>query len=271
VVTVEAEPGVVGEVGAELDEERAEVGVDAVEVEVVDHPGGLDDPRVGPARGVVPFLGPEQRRLLLGPADEDHALSAPGRLEPGQVLMHHVVLVLVPGEVHPRDLLLAGETVDRGGEAVGNLAQRRGRGDRQPQLPVDVPDQPGRVLKVRDVHVQVHPVDALDLEGDCSARISDTLRGKFMTGSGRTGGQHGLPTATTVHTPDRLAGHGLTPDDRSPHTQSDHDTARRAGRSPVRTFVRYRTGGQTRSKPTEREPIFRRLRRFRHTGSSSVP
>jgi len=125
VVTVEAEPGVVGEVGAELDEERAEVGVDAVEVEVVDHPGGLDDPRVGPARGVVPFLGPEQRRLLLGPADEDHALSAPGRLEPGQVLVHHVVLALAPGEVHPRDLLLAGETVDRGGEAVGDLAQRR--------------------------------------------------------------------------------------------------------------------------------------------------
>src|ERR1035437_3090018 len=44
----QAQLGVVGEVGAELDEERPEVLVHAVEVEVVDHPGRLHDPRVGP-------------------------------------------------------------------------------------------------------------------------------------------------------------------------------------------------------------------------------
>jgi hypothetical protein len=59
---VQAQPGVVGEVGAELDEERAEVGVDGVDVEVVDQPSGLDDPRVDPALAVVALLGPKQHR-----------------------------------------------------------------------------------------------------------------------------------------------------------------------------------------------------------------
>jgi len=114
----------------------------------------------------VPSLGPEQRRLLLSAADEHHPLSATGRLELGQLLVHHVVLALALDEVHPRDLPLAGVAVHRGREAVGDLGQRRGRGDRQPQLAMDVPDQPGRVLQPGHVHVQEHPVDALDLEGD---------------------------------------------------------------------------------------------------------
>src|SRR5215472_14778259 len=39
-VAVDAQPGRVGEIGAELDEERAEVVIDAVEVVVVDDAGG---------------------------------------------------------------------------------------------------------------------------------------------------------------------------------------------------------------------------------------
>src|ERR1700680_2324077 len=39
VVAVDAQLGVEGEVAAELEEERAEVSINAVEVEVVDHPG----------------------------------------------------------------------------------------------------------------------------------------------------------------------------------------------------------------------------------------
>jgi hypothetical protein len=38
-VAVDAQLGVVGEIGAELDEERAEVVIDALEGEVVDQPG----------------------------------------------------------------------------------------------------------------------------------------------------------------------------------------------------------------------------------------
>ena len=164
VVAVDAQLGVVGEVGAELEEERPEVPVRAVHVEVVDQPGGLHDPRVGAAVAVAALLGPEQRGLLLRPADEQHPLGPPGRLERGQVLMQDVVFALSFREVDPRDALIAGEPADRGSEPVGDLRQRRGGGDRQAELPVHVTHQPAGVLQLRDIDIQVHPVDALDLE-----------------------------------------------------------------------------------------------------------
>jgi hypothetical protein len=128
-VAVEAQLGVVGEVGAELEEERAEIVVDAVNVEVVDQPGGLDDPRIGITVRITAFLGAEHGGLLLCPADEQHALGA-GEL--GQVFVHHVVLALPFGEVDPRQPVVAGEPVHRRTERVGDLRQRRGRSDRQP-------------------------------------------------------------------------------------------------------------------------------------------
>jgi len=54
--------------------------------------------------------------------------------------------------------------VHRGTERIGDLAQRRGRGDRQVELAVDVAHDPGRVLQLGDVDVEIHPVDRLDLE-----------------------------------------------------------------------------------------------------------
>src|ERR1035438_6861543 len=71
------------EVRAELEEERSEVLVHAVEVVVVDHSGGLHDPRVGPALAVAEIGRASCRGLLLGPADEHHTL---GTREPSQVL-----------------------------------------------------------------------------------------------------------------------------------------------------------------------------------------
>jgi hypothetical protein len=73
-VAVEAQLGVVGEVGAELEEERAEVGIDGVDVELVDHPGGAHDPRIGLAGRVAAALGAKHRGLLLRPPDEQHPL-----------------------------------------------------------------------------------------------------------------------------------------------------------------------------------------------------
>ena len=163
-MAVKAQPGVVREVRAELEEERAEVGVHRIDVEVVDQAGRLDDPRIGLALGVAAFLGPKQRRLLLRPPDEQHPLGVTGRLERGQVLVHHVVLALSLDEVHPRHPLVTGEAAHRGAERVGDPGQRCRRSDRQPQLPVDVADEPGRVLQLRHVDVEVHPVDALHLE-----------------------------------------------------------------------------------------------------------
>jgi hypothetical protein len=160
-VAVDAQLGVEREVAAELQEERAEVLVQAVEVELVDHPGGALDPGVGTAVVPASLLGAEQRALLLGPADEQHAFGAG---EVGQVGVRKVVLALALGKVHPGDGVVAGESVHRLGERLGDRRQGGGGSHRHPQLPVDVADQPGRVLQLRDVQVQVHPVDALDLE-----------------------------------------------------------------------------------------------------------
>ena len=161
-VAVDAQLGVVREVGAELHEEWAEIVVVAIEVEMVDQPGGLHYPRViGITVGVAAFLGAEQLRLLLRPADEQDPLATG---EPPQVLVHHVVLALALDEVDPWDAVVAGESVHRQGERVGDLRQRRGRGDRQPQTSMHVADQPGRVLQLRNIDVEKHPVDALDLK-----------------------------------------------------------------------------------------------------------
>ncbi len=78
--------------------------------------------------------------------------------------MHDIVLALPPGEVHPRDPLIGGTAVHRGGEPIGDPRQRGRRGDRQAELPVHVTHQPASELQLRDIHVEVHPVDALDLE-----------------------------------------------------------------------------------------------------------
>src|SRR5271163_3324373 len=56
-VAVDAQLGVVGEIGAELQEERAEVVIDAVKVELIDQTGRLHDPRVGITVAVTSLFG----------------------------------------------------------------------------------------------------------------------------------------------------------------------------------------------------------------------
>ena len=65
-----------GKVGAELDEERAEVAVEDVDVVVIGHRGRPDDPGVRLPLRVPPLLGAEDAGLLLRLADEQHALLA---------------------------------------------------------------------------------------------------------------------------------------------------------------------------------------------------
>ncbi|MGH3856475.1 MAG: hypothetical protein ACRDR6_23905 [Pseudonocardiaceae bacterium] len=160
-MTVEAQLGVIGEVGAELQEERAELGVHGIDVEVVDHAGGLHDPRVGITVGVAAALGAKQRGLLLRPPDEQHPLVP---VEANQVLVHDVVFALSLHEVHPRHLLIAGELTHRRAERIGDLPQRSGGGDRQPQLALHIAQQARRELQLRDINIAVHPVDALHLD-----------------------------------------------------------------------------------------------------------
>jgi hypothetical protein len=160
-VAVDTQPGVVGKVRAELEEQRAEVGVQAVEVPLVDHRGGLDDPRVRAALGVAASLGAEHRRLLLGPADEQHPF---GVGKPGQVLVHHIVLALPLDEADHRHTPLPGERGDRRDERLRDWSERRRRRQRITQVVVNEPDQRPRMLQRGHVHVAVHPINALNLQ-----------------------------------------------------------------------------------------------------------
>ena len=76
-VAIDAELRVVGKIGAELQEERPEVVIDAIEIVVVDHGGRFDDPRIGGAGDPAAApLGPHEACLLLRLADVKHALVA---------------------------------------------------------------------------------------------------------------------------------------------------------------------------------------------------
>ena len=231
VVAVDAQLGVIRKVGAELEEERAEIVVVAIEIEVVDHPSGGHYPRVGIAIGVAAALGAKQLGLLLRPPDEQHTLLGG---EAGQVLVHDIVLALALRKVDPRNTVGAGESVHRGAERVGDLRQRRGRGDRQPQPPLQVADQPDGILQLRNIDVAVHPVHAVHLE--------DHMVGQDITGRSRyrhlwapieTGGRQ-RPTnrAMRFHTPDRAFRSRSHPTRPSPQADETSGMPRRAGAKP---------------------------------------
>src|ERR687888_286317 len=161
-VTIEAKLGIVGEVGAELEKERAEVLVDAIEVKVIDHGRRADEPGVFlPGLGIGAFLGTQDRCLLLGLANKEDALGA---LELGPVLQGDVLFALPLGKRNQRDLILLDEALDcsdepftdrvhegRGGEGVSPVkAQERGNTT--------------LALELGLVDVEVHAVNTFDFQ-----------------------------------------------------------------------------------------------------------
>jgi hypothetical protein len=75
-VPVEAPFGVVREVRADLEKERPEVVVGAVEIKMVDQRRGLHDPGIDRAGfGIAPLLGAKHGRLLLRLTDHQHPLA----------------------------------------------------------------------------------------------------------------------------------------------------------------------------------------------------
>ena len=58
------------------------------------------------------------------------------------------------------------------------------RRDRQPPLPLDVTDQPSRELQVRDIDVQIHPVDGFAVIVSQNVRIG--LQEESTIGAGLT-------------------------------------------------------------------------------------
>lgn len=167
-VAVDAQLGVVGEVRAELQEERTEVLVDAVEVVVVDHRRSIHDPRVGHAGGgAAATFGAHDAGLLLCPPDVEHALNG---VELLQVLLRDLVLALVLGKAHHLHALLGDKALDGSHEGLGLRCHPGGRSEALTQVAAQVPHDTTDALQLRHVDVQVHPVDALAFEHDVVAQ-----------------------------------------------------------------------------------------------------
>ena len=158
-VPVDAELGVVREVRAELQEERPEVVVHGVDVVVVHERRRLHQPRIRrPGPGVVPALRAQHPRLLLRPADVEHALASG---PPAQVLLRPLVLALAPAERHHVDPVAFGVALDRVDEPLRDRRHQHRRRPRRASHLAEEVRRTGRRLEQRHVHVQVHPVDAL--------------------------------------------------------------------------------------------------------------
>ena len=78
--------------------------------------------------------------------------------------MRDVVLTLTLGELDHRHVALAAEPVDRGDERLADRIHQRRGGERRTPMPAQEPHHPVHVLQPRLIHVQIQPVDALDLQ-----------------------------------------------------------------------------------------------------------
>jgi len=78
--------------------------------------------------------------------------------------MGHVVFALTLLEVHHRDAVLRGVTVDRRHERLADRVGQHRRGERRPPVAGEKRRRARRIGQPRHVQVAVHPVDAVQLE-----------------------------------------------------------------------------------------------------------
>ena len=156
----------VGKVGAHLDEGRPEVLVPDVEVEAGHPPIGLGERVPHLVAGVAPVLaliGGEDVLVLLRDPDRGHPRTA-GRGLPGQMRAHHLLLAVGLGEFHDRDLVGFGEGPHAPTESGAELLHDRRRGDRVAQMPGHEPDHLPRRLQLRDIAVEIDPIQTLQIK-----------------------------------------------------------------------------------------------------------
>jgi hypothetical protein len=145
-----------------FEEEGSEARIDAVEVVVVDHRRGGDQPRVARSRArIAPALGAHHPSLLLGLADEQDPLAT---RELPQIRLGHRLLALPLLEGDHLDPVLLGEPLDRGHECPRHRRHQRGGCEEVFAMLAEEVRNTSFRLQNRDVDVEVHPVDALQLE-----------------------------------------------------------------------------------------------------------
>src|SRR5262249_34727528 len=117
-MAVDAQLGGIREVAAELEEERAEIGIHAVEIEEVDERRRSHQPgKTTPSRRVVATLGAPPSRLLLSPPHEQHPLIL-GEL--GEELLGEIVLTLTLAKADQLQTPRGHETVNVRDEDLGH-------------------------------------------------------------------------------------------------------------------------------------------------------
>lgn len=161
-MTIDAELGVVGKVRAELQKERPEVLVHAVEIVMVDHPCRLNDPGIGRARALTAAtLGPHDARFFLRLADIQDAFVL---LELPHVPLRDVVLALALLKGNEIDPFAHDKLLDVTNERFGHRRDSRCGGKPLASMNPQVPQHASHRLQGGHINVEVHPVDRLVLK-----------------------------------------------------------------------------------------------------------
>src|SRR5579859_7143577 len=162
-MTIDAELGGIGEIGAELDEEGAEVLVAAIEIEDVDDGGGVHDPGHGAACSGGSAGGAGHAQFFLSNANEEDSL---GLFESAQMGLHDLVFALALFESNQLQALFGDKLSDGLDERIGHGHGLLGRSKAVAQVKAQEGGDARLVGEFGNVSVEVHAIDALQLHGD---------------------------------------------------------------------------------------------------------
>src|SRR5438270_10138750 len=124
-MAIQAEFGIIGEIGAELQKERAEIPIHTVHVKMVDHGGGPHQPGISGARLFVPSpLGAEHRRFLLRLAYEQYPFHL---VELAEILCRDIIFALSLAEMHNRNALPLDKSIHGGEERLAHRIHQSAR------------------------------------------------------------------------------------------------------------------------------------------------
>ena len=174
-VAIDTEFGRMGKVGAELDKERSEVFIQAVEIVEVHIGAAVIDPwdRTAIAKGLAHRSG--HARLFLGNADKDHSLLML-LFESAQPCLHNMVLALALFKPDQIDFVIEPKLHDRFHKGLGHLRELLGGGKAVSQIPAHKACNPRLAGQLGHVSIQIHPVNALQFQDHMFAlEFGDTL------------------------------------------------------------------------------------------------
>ena len=161
-VAVDAQFGVVRKVCAELEEERTEILIQAVKVQLIHQRCALDDPGILLAGGVSALFGAEDGDLFLSFAEEQDAF---GPLKAPTMFRSDIVLALPLAKLHDRKVLFFDEGIDLTQEVVAHDAHRHGGSHRLTALETEEAGGLFFRLQLRLIDIEVHAIDTFDFQG----------------------------------------------------------------------------------------------------------